>query len=183
MNVRCKGMNEIEAFLNGIKPTLLLAEQQKPFTTMLAYPNAEIHLIPNRRQCLFFPTEEKMREWQERTAGITHTTPEFHRELGLTLGYPPKAVDFYVRRVKCEQEGRLNELKRLKLKVVGMHYAGISCNGSGDDIIHNVRWLWDRYRLAEPLKVRIDTSFITVDYRDEKVLTGIAEETTVTLVS
>lgn len=179
-------MDEIHSFLCGLKPTLLLAEQQKGFTSMLAYPNTEIHLIPNRHQCLFFHTEQDKQTWIDRTQNMEHTSPEFHRILGLTLGYPPKAVDFFVKREECKKQGKFNELQRLKSKVVGLHYAGISCNGNYEDLISNARWLWDTYKQEEQLKVRVDSSYVFVEYRNDKKLAEIMEtfkETSVTLVS
>ncbi|MFC7443499.1 hypothetical protein [Laceyella putida] len=171
-------MNEIISFKNGIKPSLLLEESQPGFDEMLSFPHVSIHLLEGARQCLFFPDEREKMNWMQRTASLSHTTPAFHKELGLVLGYPPKAVDFFVRRIQCQKEGHLEELERLKAKRVGLHYAGISCNGNVDDLIENVYWLWDTYEVDDVLHVRWDTTFLPVPYREKNVLNTVCEQLT-----
>ncbi|SHF23515.1 hypothetical protein SAMN05444392_11170 [Seinonella peptonophila] len=160
-------MNDITLFMEGYKPALYDTVMSKRFMGWLPqlqeYPYIDegINLIPDVKFYLFFQTENQKRDFQSKVSKFAVPSIEFHRLLGQTLGYPPKAVDFYIR---CEQEPSLKPLK------VGMHYQGVSCNGSVYDLIDNCNWLWDTYSSKdlpnEPLQVRIGYNMYSAGWGD-----------------
>lgn len=169
-------MNEYQLFKMGFKSAIYdtilsslmrdyLAELRKEYP----YINKGIGLIPETTTYMFFQNEELKVSFEERVAGVKVDSYEFHRILGYALGYPPKAVDFFVR---CLQEPGLEHYK------VGMHYMGVSCNGSIDDLVENCHWLWDTYTIPDIrklLEVRIGYNFYSVDYKDVDRLRELQE--------
>ncbi|SEM68603.1 hypothetical protein [Lihuaxuella thermophila] len=174
-------MYDVEAFLTGIKPSLLLSTAHPLFEKVLAYPSLEIDLIDDRPQYLFFHTEKERACFAKRVDPLSHRSPAFHRELGLVLGYPPKAVEFYVRKKECQDQCNWHDLQLLKAKIAGLHYAGIGCNSNVDDLWDNAHWLWNTYRQDEILNIRVDAKLLPVKYRDENDLMKVIQQAKRTL--
>lgn len=167
-------LEEVQLFMAGLKPAILLAEQQSDFQYVADYPSVPIHLLENRHQQLFFRTEKERDDWITHTQDVDHQSLVFHQKLGIVLGYPPKAVKHYVNRLKLQKENiNLDELSKVNSKSIGLHYAGIACNSNIDDLVDNVRWLWDTYQQDKMLNVRHDTSLIAIQYRDETELKNV----------
>jgi hypothetical protein len=149
-------MVDHEAFLKGIKPALYRAYNRglaELFPKLQEYP----HLKDHTGRYLFFQTEEKKQEYVDRIQQIDLNSPEYHKMLGLLLGYPPKAVDFFVR--KCTDRS-LSEVS------IGLGYAGIRCVCDVRELIENTKWLWDTYQLDEELRLFIGEEFVYVPYQD-----------------
>lgn len=163
-------------FVKGKKPALYDTLASKRFskrlpTLNLRYPYIEdLNLIPDSKFYLFFQDEESKQSFLSETKGVAVPSPDFHRILGMALGYPPKAVDFFV---KCEQDRSMENLK------IGMHYQGISCSGNVYDLIENCNWLWEKYTFdrcsKEPLEVRIGYNMHKVEKGDIQRLRELQE--------
>jgi hypothetical protein len=169
-------MKELQAFQLGIKPTALFAEGQEQYKELLTYPHVPVNILSYRKQSLFFHTEKQKKEWINRTNRMDHTSLEFHKELGLVLGYPPLAVEFFIRRLKSKREGQNEEVDKMSKESIGLNYAGIVCNSCVDDLIENAKWLWDTYHQDLTLRVRFDTSYIPVEYRDTEGLRSLKKQ-------
>jgi hypothetical protein len=155
-----KIMVDHEAFLKGIKPALYRAYNQglaELFPILKEYP----HLKDHTGRYLFFQTEEKKQEYVDRIQQIDLNSPEYHKMLGLLLGYPPKAVDFYVR--KCTDRS-LSEVS------IGLGYSGVRCVSDVRELIENTIWLWDTYQLDEEMRLMVEGEFIYVSYRQMEEL-------------
>lgn len=152
----------------GRKPAIYDTVLSKPFLRWLPillekYPYIDkgIELREDTTFYMFFQNEELKQSFQNQLKEITVPSPDFHRILGLALGYPPKAVEFYV---QCERDPSLRKFK------VGMHYQGVPCNGSVYDLVENCNWLWEKYTFdgcsKEPLEVRIGYNMHKVEKGD-----------------
>jgi hypothetical protein len=82
---------------------------------------------------------------------IKLATPERHHILGIALGYPPKAVDFYTRYYDWQLREREAAKYWFFTHKVGMKYHGIMFVGHIDDLEANARWLWDTYQIDEEI--------------------------------
>lgn len=175
-------MRDLDAFLLGYKPALLDTVLSEDFATMLPdlkrkypYITEGIGLRDDVTTYMFFQTEEQKKSFQQQLEKVAPKSPEFHKILGLALGYPPKAVEFHSK-LWSENE----EAKQLELRKVGMHYYGITCNGNVDDLIENCLWLWDTYNFPDgpkdTLEVRIHTNFYPVEYKDVDTLKKLQEQ-------
>lgn len=165
-------MNYIEMFLLGHKPAIYGTTLEKLLDHMVFYlkqkypyiKNNGINLIDEAETYLFFQKEEQKQFFLNQFRQIQSKSPEFHYLLGKTLGYPPKAVQFYKQALLT---------KKLDQYRVGIYYLGISCSSNIDDLMENCAWLWDTYPFPVGMEIRVDTSFITVKYRDWHILRQI----------
>jgi hypothetical protein len=158
-----KMMVDHEAFLKGIKPALYRADNQglqELFPILKEYP----HLKDHTGRFLFFQSKEKKQEYVDNLRQIDINSPEYHKMLGLLLGYPPKAVDFYVR--KCTDRS-LAEVS------IGLGYSGVRCVCDVRELIENTIWLWDTYQLDEELRLMVEGEFIYVSYRNMEELKNV----------
>lgn len=130
-----------ESFLNGYKPAVLMnpnRDDEKDFIPLARYPFVEnIQVFDLAGQVLYFQNEQLKQDYlyQSKNTSDPHS-PEFHRLLGLTLGFPPKAVDFYVSELMSPNNYREDR--------VGLDYCGISCISGLDDLLENAYFLWNR---------------------------------------
>lgn len=159
-------IKEVDAFLLGIRPAVYYCVEDPQFQhsrdQLMTYPfvNKNIDLYDGTDFFLFFQNEDLRQKFLGQSKGVKVRSNKFHQILGETLGYPPKAVDFYV---QCLDKKELEQLK------VGMHYMGIHCSGSAGDLVENTLWLWDTYSRSDVhslLEVRIDSSFYSVNCKD-----------------
>lgn len=134
---------DIKSFLHGYKPAFIFiphhippyyeSEDVKRLLTFPCIPQIKPHDKP---QDIYFQNEELKQTFQDKTKELDHNSPEFHRILGETLGYPPLAVNFYVK--------HLQNLVDWNRKV-GFEYNGINFVGSFDTLIECTQWLWKHY--------------------------------------
>jgi hypothetical protein len=75
--------------------------------------------------------------------------------LGLTLGFPPKAVEFYVTYYEWQLHDRSAAVAYYFSHKVGYRYAGVMCEGHIDDLIENAEWLWNRYGLVQDMAIKV----------------------------
>ncbi|RAL22562.1 hypothetical protein [Thermoflavimicrobium daqui] len=118
----------------------------------------------------------------------TLTTQEFHRlqpwecqitVLGETLGYPPKAVSFYVNHWVNLQKDQDQERVNYATHHVGLKYCGINCSSSIVDFTDNIKWFWDTYEqpiaiwvVVDMLKYDMGADF-RIPYRDGQELYNV----------
>jgi hypothetical protein len=151
-----KIMVDHEAFLKGLKPALYRTPNQglmKLFPSLEKYP----YLKDHTGRYLFFQTEEKKQEYLDALQRVEPGSPEYHQMFGHLLGYPPKAVDFFVR--KCTD-------RSLADVSIGLAYAGIRCVGDVRELVENAFWLWDTYQWDEDMRLMVGSELMYVPYRD-----------------
>ncbi|RAL22560.1 hypothetical protein [Thermoflavimicrobium daqui] len=148
-------LSSYEAFLEGVKPA--------------TYVNLDIivrpELIPNLMEYanfnesdnfwMFFRDEEMKTQFLNQYSNLSHNDPERERILGLTLGYPPKAVDFYTYYYEWQQREREEAKHWYFTHKVGMKYHGIMFTSHIDDLKENAQWLWDTYQIEEDTYIKV----------------------------
>lgn len=134
---------DIKAFLHGYKPAFTFTPHyippyyvQKDIENLANYPCIKQIKPHNKEADIYFQNKNLKQAFQEKIKGLNQNSPEFHRILGETLGFPPLAVDFYVK--------HLQELVDWNRKV-GFEYNGINFAGSFDTLIECTYWLWEQY--------------------------------------
>ncbi|RAL25705.1 hypothetical protein [Thermoflavimicrobium daqui] len=152
-------ISEEEAFLMGIKPALLTTERNERFNELLNYPSftdfSPVRFDYERKMhfkgWMFFQTNQQRLEVlkQIKEQGIISIKSlEARRLMGLILGYPPKAVDSFIRRLKLKKEN-LEEHKEKESRVAIMEYCGCGFVCYIEDILECSKWLWQRYPYPE----------------------------------
>ncbi|MBA4542904.1 hypothetical protein H1164_08315 [Thermoactinomyces daqus] len=171
-------MNFFEMFIQGLKPAIYRTTLESEFAKRLPFlvenfpyissqETEKIVLIPGAETYVFFQDQEQKERFKKELEYTEANSPEFHRLLGITLGYPPLAVEFFV-------QAKLNpELEKRK---VGMYHLGIGCSGDILDLIDNCRWLWDTYKLPEKIDIRLGTEFVSIPYGQMEELERIKTE-------
>lgn len=168
-----------DSFLKGYKPAVLMnpkSDDKEDIKMLSSYPFVEdIQVFDLEGQILYFQNEKLKQDFLDRYQYINDPhSAKYHRLLGLTLGFPPKAVDFYVSELMFPDEHRERR--------IGLGYCGIECISSVGDLIENVTYLWDQINNSDettdiwykPSK----TEFITfeVTYTDYKKLNQVSDE-------
>jgi hypothetical protein len=162
-----------ESFLAGIKPSCYenltrvppdVLRKLEKFPRFSVFPGYD----------MFFRDRQLRDKFVKAVEAIPRKSPDFHRVLGLALGYPPKAVEFYVKRVS----GELSREEFYEQRV-GFYHAGIWCTGHKRDIVVNMRWLWERYPYNDRSRITTyynnDRQLHPVQYGDYETLHNIAE--------
>lgn len=162
-----------ESFLAGIKPSSYECLAQLPpdaLKKLEKFPRFSVH--PGYD--IFFRDEPERDGFAKAVENLSRDSTEFHRLLGLALGFPPRAVDFYVKRIS----GELNREQFYEQKV-GLYHAGVWCAGHKRDIVENMGWLWERYPYHDQSKVATyhnnDRQAYPVQYGDYETLHRLAE--------
>lgn len=140
-------LNHLDAFMLGIKPACLLSKADKDdrvsFNKLIAseLPKVEI----NSNLTLFFQNEKLKQDFLDQYQDIEFGTNEYHHLIGLTLGFPPKAVDYFVRSLIDQ---------RLWEQSVRFDYLGYIFSGHKDDVQAIAEWLWSNVP-APPSSVKV----------------------------
>lgn len=155
-------ISEVEAFVQGLKPALITTSDNKKFMDndfdMLSreYPflDDDIGLRDDVTSYLFFQTDEALQEFANRKREVDRKSPEYHRLLGFTLGYPPKAVEqFYIKeKLKASNDPRGKAWQEMS---VSLYYCGCSVQSHIDFVIEHTNWLWNTYRFEELLYIGV----------------------------
>lgn len=171
-----KEITDIKAFLSGHKPAFLYNQKEKPWfyeedevQALKKYPLVQVDVELAQNQTLYFQCEQERRDFIQRTQDLIMNSPSWLRELGLVLGYPPKAVDFYV---------ALKQDPALESQAVGIHFNGIGCTGN-IDIIENVCWLWERYPSSwfqQDVEISYKKGWYTIPYGDLVTLKRVEQQ-------
>ncbi|KPC71034.1 hypothetical protein ADL26_15780 [Thermoactinomyces vulgaris] len=136
-------MKDIESFLRGFKPALLTNPHYQTYHAveslkLASYPSVGVRLH-QMDQLLYFQTEANKSRFLEQTHLLLPDSPAYHREVGLALGFPPRAVEYYVS--VMHHEG-VDECK------VYLEYCGIGFVTSLDYMQEDILWLWQHVPTA-----------------------------------
>jgi hypothetical protein len=145
-------MPSFESFIKGYKSAIyensLCPQFRRFLPDLLAnYPFISgnyIALNGEGETYLFFQNENLKGRFLKQLNGIDKNSLEFHRLLGHTLGYPPKAIDFFIKK-ELDQS--------LEKRSVGLYYMGVSCSSDIFDLEDYCRWLWDHYDFDQLLQL------------------------------
>lgn len=152
-------MLDIESFLKGYKPALLYdTDSDQELRQLKEFPFVQIWLY-KKDQHLYFRSEQLKQDFINRTKELVPDSPGYHREIGLALGFPPKAVDFYITTLL----GKENDFDLLR---IGIEYCGICFVTSIDSLIEDVSFLWENVNI--PSSERTHTAIrYTLGSRDD----------------
>ena len=167
-------MRTVDAFLKGYKPAFLEIPHERWKTEHMEYllenypyvSEKDYDLLSGRRFYLFFQNELIQSLFYAEVKRSTLSVKEADRILGTILGFPPKAVDFYVRMMEEKRQGNLEEYKRMRDRKIGLIYCGCSFSSNIEDFEINALWLLDKYPYEEAKKdgmyIRLDGERIQV---------------------
>lgn len=179
-------ITDIKAFLYDGKPAFLYNPQNIPWfyekheiEALKQYPfvgSIVSHTISGL--IMYFQDEMKRTTFLEAIRGLEVNSPEYHEQIGIALGYPPKAARFYSLFIQDEE--------RFRCKKVGIQFNGCGCIGHVEDIEDNVRWLWERYpeswyhkrdlEIAYTPKKGVPSTWYNIPYQDLQKLSFVAKE-------
>lgn len=166
-------ISSYEAFLEGIKPSTYVN------LDILSRPELipELQKYPSWNECenfwLFFRSEEKKERFLNEYRNLNESGR--HRLLGLELGFPPKAVDFYVKQHDWYQKDQPKADEWFFSNKAGLHYHGIRFASHIDDLHDNVRWLWHTYKIDEPIEISVGSSSgMWIQYRNKSDIHNVS---------
>lgn len=158
-----------EAFLDGYKPAVLQLTTHPTYEQLKKYPNCLYgSWEPTSR--IFFQTQQQLDTYRELMKDVREDSPEFHRIVGLTLGFPRRSVEHFAwMRELEERTGQWPEEE--EKKTVGAVWAGFYFSCLLDIADHEIQWLWDTYQhpKADGHPVYFwtpETSYIEIPYGD-----------------
>lgn len=177
-------MRTVNAFLKGYKPAFLEIPDTEYTTKKLDllltnYPYVDekkYDLLNGNRFYLFFHDESTRLLFQEKIERITSfTEEEIDRLLGVILGFPPRAIDFYVQMWKEKRMGNLEVFGQMQNRKIGLIYCGCCFTSDINDFIDNVRWLREKYPYEEAKEdgmfVRLGDERLKVPFDNDHQLT------------
>lgn len=171
---------DLKAFLHGYKPAFIFTPHYIPrfyephdVEKLLTYPCIQQIKPHNKPQDIYFQNEALKHSFQTKIKDLDHNAPEFHRILGESLGFPPKAVAYYVN----ELQGLTDRNRR-----IGYEYNGVNFIGSIDTMIECVYWLWKRYPQSYFRERELEISYgkpstyFKIAYKDTQRLNTVFQE-------
>ncbi|SFJ92307.1 hypothetical protein [Thermoflavimicrobium dichotomicum] len=167
------GSNEV-AFLLGLRKSVWLTPGYSLFDEIAnKYPFISKREFPALKGGIFFQNEEIKKELCKNhlkdAENIEFGSSKFHYTIGHLLGYPPKAIHFFV---------HLITNSNLNIKRVGIDYCGVTCAGSIDDLLDDATWLWQEYPFPEwdILKIQYQDKKIYIPYQDFETLQEVQKK-------
>ncbi|WP_198054009.1 hypothetical protein [Thermoactinomyces sp. CICC 23799] len=181
-------LRTVDAFLKGYKPAFLDIPLERWKTEHMEYlletypyvGQNDYDLLSGRPFYLFFQNEliQSLFHAEVKRSG-TLSAKEADRILGTILGFPPKAVDFYVRMMEEERKGNIEEYHRLRGQKIGLIYCGCSFATDIEDLEINALWLLDKYPYEEAkedgMYIRLDGERIRVPIESYRQLAEFHE--------
>lgn len=137
----CDHVTDIDAFIAGLKPALIVTKTHPEITRLKRYPHVELPKV-----IAFFPSIAMCREFSAKINGVDIPSREYHYQLGLVSGFPPIAVEFFCN--FCEDNS-------LEVQGAMFEYAGRYFFGRYDDAKAIATWLWSQVPIS-PTEVKID---------------------------
>lgn len=169
-------VSSYEAFLEGIKPStyvnLDILSRPELIPELQKYPSWN----DGENFWMFFQTEEQKENFLSQHDCLHEDDPERERIVGLELGFPPKAVNFYTHYYKWQQHDREKAKEWFFANKASMYYHGLRFTSHVDDLEDNVRWLWSKYQIDEPVEVSIDDHDLYIVYKNNDDLHRVSAE-------
>jgi hypothetical protein len=143
-------ISSIDAFKMGMKPAYLTTSESKDVENELlelkGYPCLDegIEIADEGEFYLFFQNHSEMKSFLKETEGLSPKSKEFQMILGLTLGYPPKSVEYFGAKWDDESLGDYG---------VALTHAGSTAITHIDDLVEVAQWFWNTYPYAEDLEM------------------------------
>jgi hypothetical protein len=171
-------LRTVKAFLKGYKPAFLEIPGTE-FTTkkldllLAKYPyvdEKQYDVLNGNRFYLFFQDEVILEQFQEKINSISFTKEEIDCVLGTILGFPPKAINFYVQMWKEKIRGNLKGFEQMQNRKIGIIYCGCCFVSDVTDFQENVLWLLEKYPYEE---AKLDGMFIRIG--DERIQVPIGD--------
>ncbi|MDQ0417567.1 hypothetical protein J2Z48_001740 [Croceifilum oryzae] len=163
-----------ESFLNGLKPStyvnLDILSQPELIPALREYPSWN--------ECenfwMFFRSESQREQFLSKYLNANDS--EQHRLLGIELGFPPKAVDFYVKMASQYAANPIGTDRWYFANKVGVHYHGYNFASRIDDLEENIKWLWETYQIVDVAEVRFNKESYSIRYLSDSDLHKAVEE-------
>lgn len=147
--------HEIQSFLYGYKPSYLHArgfnfpyQTEDEIKQLGQYPFVEVVSLGSYQQVLYFQNDELKDKFISSGIDYTKDSREFQLLLGYTLGYPPKAVQYFVKHYW--NNGIIDAVREDKIR---MSYCGFSFAACICDLEENSEWLWNTYGYPGDIEV------------------------------
>ncbi|MBA4603525.1 hypothetical protein [Thermoactinomyces mirandus] len=159
-------MVDHEAFLMGIKPALcrqMIPQLEELMPQLEKYP----YMIDEDGTYLFFQNQELMNNYLARLSNIEWGSSEYHRLLGLTLGYPPSAVEFFLDKLTDHS---------LYQYSVNVGYAGYRFVAHVSDLHHIIDDMWNQHKVEEKTRLGVGSELYYIGYRDYEELQKFVTE-------
>ncbi|TCP64028.1 hypothetical protein [Baia soyae] len=161
-------VSSYEAFLKGLKPAtyvnLDILSQPELIPALKEYPSWN--------ECenfwMFFRSEEQKENFLSNCKCVDESSR--HRLLGIELGFPPKAVDFYVKMSSQYDENPIETDRWYFANKVGVHYHGYHFASRIDDLEENIKWLWKTYQIVDVAEVRFNKESYSIRYLSDSDL-------------
>lgn len=152
-------------FLFGIKKVITIDPTYPKFNILInQFPYVDKELFPPLEDDYIFFYDEYLKkqiynQYLKENIHIKKFSPEFNRIMGTILGYPPKAVDYYVDRMRNE---------KLTDDSIGLYFCGVECVSGIEDLAENVEWLWKKYPYPnmDVLTACYKRQYIEFEYED-----------------
>lgn len=141
-----KKIKDYDSFLQGYKPALLLNEKQQYIPDKVKnYPSLQVKVF-EIHQTLFFQNEKIKKEFIDNIRYIQEDSRDYHKILGLTLGFPPNSVEFFS---ALEVPFNDKEEERITVEYCGLNFVS-SIYIIEDDLV----WLWNKLNIDKVTKIR-----------------------------
>ncbi|WP_044640479.1 hypothetical protein [Risungbinella massiliensis] len=151
--MRKERWTSIEGFLKGIKPACYESIERisdEHLQELQSYPH-----LDNGREVIYFQSADLLQTFEGKVKYLEKGSPDWVAVLGETLGYPPKAVQYYTEHWKRHLVDQEAERIYHQNHHIGMKYAGIQSASHIQDLIENVHWFWNTYQYPISLWVMV----------------------------
>lgn len=173
-------MRTVESLMKGYKPAFIEVpdgwETEHMEYLLKNYPyvsEKDYDLLFGRNNFYLFFQNELIKAWFHAEINRSEfSEKEVDRILGMVLGFPPRAVNYYVKMMDEKRNGNLAEFQRMKSRKVSLIYCGLSFSSGIEDLEINALWLLERYPYEEARKdgmyIRLNGERIPVPIENPK---------------
>jgi hypothetical protein len=150
-------LNEFELFLKGYKPALIYNPNANIIAPGIETIHAKFPHLTIHQEYMYFQNRKLRSAFKKAIKGLEFGSIEFQRVLGLALGFPPVAVEYFLAMI---QNPELEE----KRAYVNHHGLTFICNI--DDIEEVATWLYSN----------ICPGATVFEYQDKEFILDIKEK-------
>lgn len=138
-------MTDLQAFFAGYKPAYLTDTDDPALNQLkLLYPS----FVLKNETIMFFQNARDRYIFAAKMKDVAIPSPEYYRNVGLALGYPPVAVEFFIEFMENREE--------LEPISAAFDYAGRFFGGRFSDALPIAEWLWQNVPIP-PAEVKLTT--------------------------